>query len=645
MGESAFEERVHAPKAQIAPAQVRPPRPKQFIAPTSLASPAPTGDSKQALQWDAKVATVTTNVGEASLKVRFEVSHRREGETSVRGELGERDGSVRVGELQQVMNREISARGEKFAAKFKTALLAVDYELLQDGTLDLAGVPINIKLDTKALEMDGGSLYAGKLAIVGEGDVSAWIPGPFKTVVQLRLELAIPADVIVKLYESKQAAKAIEKFRAADARFRTADRQLQKTRTYIRRLEERAGKGLSAKDSARLTKYRQELVELQGAKTKLQSLRNTLSVARDRGIKTLERVAEKLNKTPIGRVAMKVATKVVGKILGKLIPIYNIIQTAKDLYEIAKAIGSIDWSNESGGEYNPDGESVEGADAPTDESNEGKQGDGEKQGEGKQVGEGEETDGVPADLQDLSDLEPTDGQLSPVAAQVIGAVQKKSGESSDAAALTPDEIDTLNEIIPADLDADEVARLQTLLQASLSRSGEPQTLAEAVVGAMQSLRPEGIKRTPAAALAHEPVAVGEAARVPKPKKKVRKAKRKRKPKEPAPAKVVDLRAYLFEHVVFDPAARRLSYVSTPFTLEGVVFKIEEAKVTYQLIAGEPDLHAMAYVSVRVVANAHGRSVANQPRSTVKELLLEIFEARSIAGARPQGASAAQRTPE
>lgn len=631
MGELAFEERVHAPKARTTPVQVRPPKPKQFASPINSASPVPTGDSKQAMQWDAKVATLKTNVGDATLKVRFEVSHRREGETSVRGELGDRDGSIRVGEVQQVMNREFSAKGEKLAAKFKTALLAVDFELLQDGTLDLAGVPINIKIDTKALEMDGGALYAGKLAIVGDGDVSALVPGPFKTVVQLRLELAIPADVIVKLYESKQAAKAIEKFRAADARLRTAKQNVTKTKSYIRRLEARAGQGLSAADSARLAKYRQELVDLEQAKSKLHALRNQLSAARDRGIATLQRVAGKLEKTPIGRVAMKVATKVVGKVLGKLIPIYNIIQTAKDLYDLAKAIGSIDWNNESGGAYNPDGESVEGAEEPTDESNEGKQGDAEgPAGAGPSDGDGEEPAGVPADLRDLSDLEPTDGQLSPVAAQVIEAVRKKSGDSSDATALTPDEIATLNEIIPVDLDADEVARLQTLLAASLSRSGEPQTLAEAVVGVMQAIRPDGIK--PEAAAAPEPVVVPSASREPtpsvKPKKKVRKAKRK-KPKQPAPAKAVDLRAYLFEHVLFDPTTRRLVYPTGEIKLEDLVLTIAVAKLSYQLVGGEHDLVARAHVAVKVVANPHGRKIAGHTSAVVDAQIEEHFEVRSI----------------
>lgn len=97
------------------PPDARQPRPK-------LAAP-PSGDSKQEMQWDAKPVTIHTKLGDASLKVRFEASHRRAGETTVRGEVGGRDSSVRIGEVQQIFNRELSANADKYAAKFKTALV------------------------------------------------------------------------------------------------------------------------------------------------------------------------------------------------------------------------------------------------------------------------------------------------------------------------------------------------------------------------------------------------------------------------------------------------------------------------------------------------------------------------------------------
>lgn len=116
--------------------------------------------------------------------------------------------------------------------------------------------------------------------------------------------------------------------------------------------------------------------------------------------------------------------------------------------------------------------------------------------------------------------------------------------------------------------------------------------------------------------------------MPKPTKKVRKAKRKRKPKAPSAGKVVDVLAYLFEHVLFDPATRTLVYPRGEIKLEDLRLKISVAKLSYQVVTGD-DLVPMAHVGVMVLANPHGRTIAGHTSAAANSQLEEHFAVRTI----------------
>ncbi len=551
-------------------------RPVTASAPTVVAEASlpPLGDGKHAIRRVFEVPLADTKLGRLTFQARWEISGTRAGQTNTKaGPV-----KVKLGASESIFASKVTAEARTASHKFGSSLAKLEVDFLEKQSLTLAGVPIALKIETKFLDaglsIDKVQLDAMKVTAIGEGDFSAFVPSALKSTMQLRIELAVPAELAQHLFQLAQASKHLERAAKIEQRFGVAKRRLANRKKLAGKLAKQT-RMLSTIERRRLLVLQREIEELEGKVGKIGKLREVAIKARGKAIQVVQATSKKLGKTALGRVISTAAGKALGLALKRFLPIYNSIQLAADLYAVGSFLVNADWSKLG------DGRAGFGS---GDKDSDGDDGDGDAGdgGDGAGTGIGDDGDANGGDAGgdvrsiEIADLaEPAPVELTPVAERVAGSVGQTG---AGVQALDADAKEIINRVVPADLTPAEIEDIAKRMAERRAGSAS-RPLAEAVIDAIQYVRPDGKPRPRPAATPLEPAVAPQSPAPVATSRPLSEPPRMRSPatatrSEPASttsSRIVDVRGYLRDHATIDHAGK----VTVPmkFNISGVEFHV------------------------------------------------------------------------
>ena len=439
-------------------------------------------------------------------------------------------------------------------AKIKTALVKSSYEVLSQGQLPapLSELPLATKVELRGLEA-GLSLKKLDLKLLSlttliEGDFTTWLPPGVREHVEakasIRVELQLDPELAKQLLDLARASDDIERSAELEADLAKTESELSRWRaleTSPSELE-RLGPG-TLQNTRRLAPTR--VRELEKELDKLRGLRGKVSQARAKALQTIEKIGAKLEKRAGGKLIKKFAGKALSLVFHKFLPIWNTISTIEDIYDAGKFLAGLDWSSIGdkimngghGGDHLGDGASHEGA--------------------GCDLGS---ADAIEQDMQRHEDV-----QMSPAARAVVDALEAKPGAMHRTHALTKEDEESINLAVPSDLSADELHAITEQLQAP---GASEQDTVEAVISAVQHVRPFGEKPRPAAP--EKPHAEA---------KPHGSAKRPAHEKPAGGAHILDLEGELSRRITVDPLSGKAGHPPS-LVIDGVELRVDIQTARY-----------------------------------------------------------------
>ena len=441
----------------------------------------PTGDSSNAMRFIPFVKEwPLPGVGKVKVQIRFEASFKREGELKTKaGKL-----EAGVGEKKLILEKKLTKGAVDASAKINNSLLSLGEKLLDGGDTMIAGVAVALKVEAKFLDaelsLDELKLDAAKITIIGEGDFTHQVPelvGKAKLVGQLRLEVALNAEMVHDLYKLAEASQKLKRAAEIESKLAEGKRALANRKKIHTKLKARGN--LSAVETQRLKALEAEIKQLQGQTGKLTKLRAGAIKGRDAALKTVSQLGAKFARTKLGKVVSRLAAKAVGFVFKKFLPVYNIVSTAIDLIDITGKIidaGKVEWGSGQG-------DSAVGGKGQSG----GGSGSGGARG-GSDAIDGDSSDPMP-DL-DATGLEPAGPvQLTPTAQEALKTLLQKTVYSVGKP-LDDDEKAIINRVVPTDLSTEELAALSKVIG---GKTGAATPIPQLVIEAMQRIRPDGKK--------------------------------------------------------------------------------------------------------------------------------------------------------
>jgi hypothetical protein len=409
------------------------------------------------------------HIGSVPAKVQFRLEASAKDKGDARKKVGKR-AEVSWGASQKLIEK--SADGVD--AKITATVMQANLDLLAGGELPgpLAHLP-PAKVEVKGLEAglslkDGAQLKLMTIALYTEGDLSKLFPDDMHTSFELkgsiRLEWALSPDLAKKMIELGRAADAIKRSGAVEAKIAKTEKWLAYYKTR------------GVKD---------EVKRLEGELSKLKKLRAGVTKARTAAIEKLVKVGAELNKSATGRFLKKASTKAFGVAFKKLLPIYNVVSTMQDLYEVGRWLAGLDWGN-IGRRIIDGGQGGTTLGDGSYDGEEGTAGGGEGSGDG---GPGDATD-IDPDAIERELQQEANPELHATAQAVMGLLEHKDSDGPPIRLLAEDK-ETLNAVVPEDLSAEEIEALRGKIA---NASDGPRDLVERVIEAIQEVRPLGERR-------------------------------------------------------------------------------------------------------------------------------------------------------
>ncbi|MGN6104484.1 MAG: hypothetical protein ACTHU0_05215 [Kofleriaceae bacterium] len=430
----------------------------------------------------------------AKLILRWEVSVKDSGDAKVKAGAA----SASLGSQQAVLERKT----RELDAKIQTALLKGGFDPFNGGTLNVGGVALSLKLDGKLFEgglslKRGFSLKAAVVGLQGEADFGSFLPDALAGRAELkgviRLEKELGADVVSSVVRLGQASDDLDRLARTEKALKESSEELQRYRRAKSELSKVPTAKRNLEHTLELQRIEKELEAIERRHSKLAKTRKALGKVKDKALKTIKEAGKALQKTPVGKAVSKLASKALMVTFKKFVPIYNVLSTAHDLYEIGEALVSINWSNLFD-RVMGDNDAIGGGVTGTAQGKSGVAGDGTTKAK-KEQPETSVSPEQPTGANDDLALAPHElefneaPQLSPAAKSVVDALI--SGDGQGAQQLSREDAEAINALVPVDLTAEEVAQVH----AKLVAKGIVQVdLVEAVTGAMQQVRPFGEKR-------------------------------------------------------------------------------------------------------------------------------------------------------
>ncbi|MDQ3370404.1 MAG: hypothetical protein M3680_33710 [Myxococcota bacterium] len=341
----------------------------------------------------------------------------------------------------------------------------------------------------------------------------------------------------------------LERAAKIEERLGAAKRQLANRRKIAGKLGKRAS-SLSTAERGRLLSLQREIKELEGKVGKIGKLRQGAIKARRMAIHVVQDAGKKLGATAFGRVLSTAAGKALGLALKRFLPIYNWFQLAKDLYTVGSFLANADWSKLA------DGKAGAGSGGEDDS------GAGAGQGEGKASAGGDGGDGSGSEEIATDDLEaPAPAELNAVAERIVGSLVKSGAGKGQT--LDADAKDLINRVVPSDLSREELEVIAQRLQ-DRSATADSRPLTEAVIEAIQHVRPDGKPRAPtSASAASTPAAREPGAPTPSrphiepPRMSPPATAQRTPPRLPPGSRIIDVRGYLIANTTVDPVTGKL----------------------------------------------------------------------------------------
>ncbi|MDQ3368395.1 MAG: hypothetical protein M3680_23465, partial [Myxococcota bacterium] len=239
----------------------------------------PTGDSKRGARFVIELASLKTKLGTLTGEARWQISVTRQGQAS--GKVGSVNG--KVGATESIVEGSFKKDAQSLTHKVSSSLAKLDVDLFDGKGLMLLGVPFTVKVETKfldaALSLDELKLEAMKVTVILVGDLTSTVPDGFTSSLELRLQLAVPADLAHHLLQLAQATKYLERAAKIEERLGAAKRQLANRRKIAGKLGKRAS-SLSTAERGRLLSLQREIKELEGKVGKIGKLRQGAIKAR-----------------------------------------------------------------------------------------------------------------------------------------------------------------------------------------------------------------------------------------------------------------------------------------------------------------------------------------------------------------------------
>jgi hypothetical protein len=622
-----------APRVSASPAPLQP-EPKQHEDEPSVLDRVfqryhpPTGDSGNAIrivpfekEWPLE------GVGKVKVQIRFEANLKREGELKTKAGKTE----VGVGEKKAVLEQKLKQGAVQASAKINDSLLALKEKILDGGDVTLAGVPVALKVEAKFLDaeltLEQLKLDAVKITVVGEGDFGSQVPhlaDKYKLVGQLRLEIAVNAELVHDLYKLGAATQELKRGAELQQKLKEGKRALADREAKAAKLRATKG-GLSSKQLEHLKVLEDEIKDLKGKTGKLQQLRAGAAKGTDAALKVVKEIGGKLGKTKLGSFLARHVAKAVAMAFKKVLPVYNVISTAVDVIEIAEhllkttALGNETGDGDAGGKSQAEEKGSgtgTGAGSGAGSGGDGEAPTGEDKGVGTTGGSGGaglESTKADSPMPDLgtAGLEPAGEVQLTKSAELVMRTLIKRNVYAPSQTLGDEQKAIINAVVPADLDAEELVALAKLMGA---RSGALTPIPQLVIEAMQQVRPDGKKRP-----MHrpKPPVPGSRSTGPRPKQQRAEQGTTRAPSY----LVIDLEGHVFDHAKIDAHARS---VALPEFVEihGVTLQRLRASVGILLDGGEDrSLVTATFVVTTVVGNtprtfSDGTSVAEGITTTV-----------------------------
>ncbi len=401
----------------------------------------------------------------ATLQLRWEFSLKGKGDVR-RGIPGvpSKKGSVALGSNQALIEK--SEKG--LNAKISTALVSATFDLLSEGKLPVPLDALVPKVELKGLDValaaDGPDLKAMSLALVIDDEFTQFLDESVRSVLevrgQVRLECAVDPELVKHIIEMSRHANDVARGLAVESKIAKTEQRI----AYWKRF-----------------RHKDKVAKLEKELSALRKVRDKVGAAKDLALRKLEQVGLELEKTAAGRLVKKVGSKALSLVFKKFVPIFNVISTAQDVYEVVNYLRGLDWKSIGDRIANGGG----GGTTISDASHDGEAGGGAGFGEG---GTGDandiDADSVERELQQEENVE-----LSAAAQAVVGVVEAKSGDGGTH--LSKEDKETLNHVVPADLGPEEVEAIKTRISTS---TGSQQSLVTSVIAAVQQVRPFGEKR-------------------------------------------------------------------------------------------------------------------------------------------------------
>ncbi|MDQ3370406.1 MAG: hypothetical protein M3680_33720, partial [Myxococcota bacterium] len=180
--------------------------------------------------------------------------------------------------------------------------------------------------------------------------------------------------------------------------------------------------------------------------------------------------------------------------------------------------------------------------------------------------------------------------LNAVAERIVGSLVKSGAGKGQT--LDADAKDLINRVVPSDLSREELEVIAQRLQ-DRSATADARPLTEAVIEAIQHVRPDGKPRPPASASTSTPQSTSESTPTPAarelaaptpsrphvepPRMSPPATAQRTSPRPPPGSRIIDVRGYLIAITTIDPVSGK-AVVPAEFTLGGVMFSttVEQA---------------------------------------------------------------------
>jgi len=528
----------------------------------------------------------------AKLSESFEYSVKDKGSLTASDDWGAKGAALST-------QRLLEDSGKGLEAKIKGSLVKGSFDLLTAGQLPdpLSELPLTVRAEITGLD---AGLSFKKLdfklmsaAVVLEGNFTAWMPkevqAHFEAKGSVRLEFQLAPELAHKLIELSKASDDVKRSLEVEAKLSSTESKLAKLKNA-----ERAG----------LPAAPGEIRELETELSELRAIRGPAAKLRKKALQTIEKIGEELEERAGGRLLKKVAGKALGFVFHKFLPIYNTISTIEDVYEAGKFLSGLNWDDigkkiVDGGDG---GSSLE--DGTHHEGPEGVGGSGDD-------GELPDAEALQADLDRRTHV-----TLNPAAKSIVDSLEAKgSNNRPGAQPLSAEDQATINSVVPDDLTLDEIMQVSADLNAPGST---PQNTVEAVIAAVQRIRPFGEKRSLAPSKqdgADPDVEAKPAKKGPKPS-----AKHKPKPKRGGAASpIIDLIPTLARAIAVNPETGKATPPSG-VNVQGVVCAIVSV-TTAPVTLGNESGYLVVQVHVQVMSVPDGKHLTF-PNGTAVEQGIE-----------------------